>query len=249
MYNCKKENMASNKINKNIKTFDVNEHIGIADNVRTEQSISWYRTAMENLITADILLKNKRISHCVFFMQQCIECIIKGILLENKLVDNVKDFNHSPENAIEQFYEYVESNMIDSCNDIKDKMHNISNFESRLEHMAEISNSFTMEYDESIQDCPPDFTINSDVSNVIGIDISYSKENIYKHIQESIYINKLIYCLAILFNGVQQNTRYPICENGISLPNEKYKYSSKIVNGLSSIIRCFNFIIGKILYK
>lgn len=247
MYNCKKENMASNKINKNIKTFDVNEHIGIADNARTEQSISWYRTAMENLITADILLKNKRISHCVFFMQQCIECIIKGILLENKLVDNVKDFNHSPENAIEQFYEYVESNLIDSCNDIKDKMRNISDFELRLEYMAEISNNCTIEHVKSSQDCPPDFIVNPNVLDMIGIDISSSKEKIYKHIQESMYVDKLIYCFAILFNGVQQNTRYPICENGISLPNEKYKYSSKIVNGLSSIIRCFNFIIGKIL--
>ena len=79
-YVNKNKNMASNKIKKNIKTFDVNEFLGIADNERTDLSILWYQTAIENLITANVLLENKRISHCIFFMQQCIECIIKGIL-------------------------------------------------------------------------------------------------------------------------------------------------------------------------
>lgn len=239
--------MASNKIKKNIKTFDVNEYLGIADNERTEQSILWYRTAMENLITADVLLKNERISHCVFFLQQCIECIIKGILLENKLVNNVKDFNHSPENALEQFYEQFWSNSILFCNEVKTKMRDISNFELRLEYIAKISNSCTIEYVKSTQNCPHDFTIDPNVLDVIGVDISYSKENIYKHIQKRLYVNKLIYCFSILFNGVQQDTRYPINKNGISLPNEKYKKSFKIVNGLSSIIPCFDYILRTIL--
>ena len=53
--------MARNKIKKDIKTIDVNDIFGVADNERTDYTISWYLIAQENLTTAKVLLNNKRI--------------------------------------------------------------------------------------------------------------------------------------------------------------------------------------------
>ena len=64
--------MAKNKIKDNIKTLDVNEIYGVAENKRTEYSIAWYRTALDNLLTARILLMNNRLNHCVFFYSNAL---------------------------------------------------------------------------------------------------------------------------------------------------------------------------------
>ena len=241
--------MARNKIKKDIKTIDVNDIFCVADNERTDYTISWYLIAQENLTTAKVLLNNKRIYHCVFFLQQSIECIIKGILLENKFIDNVKDFNHKPEDAIEQFYIQLDSESIHVCNYIKKEMCSIVDFESRLIQMAKIANSYTIQYTNLIQHCPSEFMIDPSVLPAIGLDAPCKKEVIYNRLQKIHYTNTLIYCFAILFNNVQQNTRYPIKECEKIMPGEKYSNTPKTVNGLNSIIRCFEFIIRTILYE
>lgn len=51
--------MARDKIKKDIKTIDINDTFGVADNERTDYTISWYLIAQENLTTAKVLLNNK----------------------------------------------------------------------------------------------------------------------------------------------------------------------------------------------
>lgn len=240
--------MAKNKIKDNIKTLDVNEIYGVAENKRTEYSIAWYRTALDNLLTARILLMNNRLNHCVFFLQQCIECIIKGILIENKFIDNAKDFNHNPECAIELFYKQTNSISIKYCESIKEELKNIKDFESRLIKIVGITNLFTEEYNLKIKSCPSNFMVNSIALQAIGLKESSSKEDVYRYIEKVKYTNNLIYCIAILFDGVQQNTRYPIEDNGKLLPSEKYLNTISIIEGLNSIIPLFNYILNTILY-
>lgn len=115
--------------------------------------------------------------------------------------------------------------------------------------MAKIANSYTIQYTNLIQHCPSEFMIDSNVLPAIGLDAPCKKEVIYNRLQKIHYTNTLIYCFAILFNNVQQNTRYPIKECEKIMPSEKYSNTPKTVNGLNSIIRCFEFIIRTILYE
>ena len=99
--------MAKRRIKENIETLDVNEVFGVSVNERTETSLAWFSVAKDNVSTAKLLFDNKKYHHCVFFLQQSIECIVKGVLLENKIVDHAEDFSHSPIEALEQFYMQV----------------------------------------------------------------------------------------------------------------------------------------------
>ena len=170
-------------------------------------------------------------------------------MLENKFIENVKDFNHKPEDAIEQFYIQLDSESIHACNYIKNEMCSIVDFESRLIRMAKIANSYTIQYANLIQHCPSEFMVEPNVLPAIGLDAPCKKEIIYKRLQKIHYTNTLIYCFAILFNNVQQNTRYPIKECEKIMPDEKYRNTPNIINGLNSIVRCFDFIIRTILYE
>lgn len=55
-----------------------------------QEAYNWYITADENIKTAEILLNNKRYPHSIFFMQQCVECLIKGIFLEAEIIFTLK---------------------------------------------------------------------------------------------------------------------------------------------------------------
>ena len=72
-----------------------------------QEAYNWYITADENIKTAEILLNNKRYPHSIFFMQQCVECLIKGIFLEAEIIFDPKSISHAPEKAFIQFYEKV----------------------------------------------------------------------------------------------------------------------------------------------
>ena len=238
--------MSKKRIKENVKVIDVNKQIAIIDSERTQDSISWYLTAKEDLLTAEVLLNNQRIAHCVFFLQQSIECIIKGIIIENNLVNNVRDFSHRPEEAFEQFYVQHNSDNIEICSYIKNAMSNISDFESRLIRMADIEKYYTFYYIHSIQNCPVDFEAEPQSLQAMGLKKMCSKEDIYNLVQKRFYVNTLIYLFAILFSPTQQNSRYPIREYDMIVPNEKYINNKKTIEGLFSIIECYNYILNEV---
>ncbi|MBO5843802.1 MAG: HEPN domain-containing protein [Bacteroidales bacterium] len=220
--------MSKNKIKDNIESIDINDKYAITKSERTPESCSWYKVANENLITAKILLDNKRIPHTIFFLQQSIECIIKAILLENKFIDNVKDFNHKPEEAIVQFLKREQSDSVKILDHINEKMSNEKDFVSRLKTMSAIVNTLTTQYD-----------------NIVDLD-----KKIFK---EKEYTKNIIYCFAILFSTTQQNTRYPESTNNnadgnnrLNLPNEIYQETTETLKGLDSIILFFEYILNKV---
>lgn len=220
--------MSKNKIKDNIESIDINDKYAITKSERTPESCSWYEVANENLITAKILLDNKRIPHTIFFLQQSIECIIKAILLENKIINDVKDFNHKPEEAIVQFLEREQSDSVKILDHINEKMSNEKDFVSRLKTMNEIVNKLTRQY-----------------NNIVDL-----YEKIFKEIE---YTNNIIYCFAILFSTTQQNTRYPESANNNTdgnkrwnLPNEMYQETAETLDELNSIMPFFKFILDTV---
>jgi hypothetical protein len=220
--------MSKNKIKDNIEIIDINDKYAITKSERTPESCSWYEVANENLITAEILLDNKRIPHTIFFLQQSIECIIKAILLENKIINDVKDFNHKPEEAILQFLEREQSYSKEILDYIKKKMSYRRDFVSRLKTMNEIVNKLTRQY-----------------NNIVDL-----YEKIFKEIE---YTNNIIYCFAILFSTTQQNTRYPESANNNTddnkrwnLPNEMYQETAETLDELNSIMPFFKFILDTV---
>lgn len=220
--------MSKNKIKDNIEVIDINDKYAITKSERTPESCSWYEVANENLITAEILLDNKRIPHTIFFLQQSIECIIKAILLENKIINDVKDFNHKPEEAILQFLEREQSYSKEILDYIKKKMSYRRDFVSRLKTMNEIVNKLTRQY-----------------NNIVDL-----YEKIFKEIE---YTNNIIYCFAILFSTTQQNTRYPESANNNTddnkrwnLPNEMYQETAETLDELNSIMPFFKFILDTV---
>jgi HEPN domain-containing protein len=220
--------MSKNKIKDNIEIIDINDKYAITNSERSSESCSWYEVANENLITAKILLDNKRIPHTIFFLQQSIECIIKAILLENKIINDVKDFNHKPEEAILQFLEREQSYSKEILDYIKKTMSDRRDFVSRLKTMSAIVNTLTTQYDNIIE----------------------SDEKTIKKIE---YTNNIIYCFAILFRTTQQNTRYPESANNNTdgnkrwnLPNEMYQETAETLDELNSIMPFFKFILDTV---
>ena len=163
-----------------------------------------------------------------FFLQQCIECIIKGILIENKFIDNAKDFNHNPEYAIELFYKQTNSISIKYYESIKEELKNIKDFESRLIKIVGITNLFTEEYNLKIKTCPSNFMVNSIALQAIGLKESSSKEDVYRYIEKVKYTNILIYCIAILIEMQALNVDISIFEQH-SKNREEASLSSKIL--------------------
>lgn len=245
--------MAKRRIKENIETLDVNEVFGVSVNERTETSLAWFSVAKDNVSTAKLLFDNKKYHHCVFFLQQSIECIVKGVLLENKIVDHAEDFSHSPIEALEQFYMQVGAGNTEYCQYIKREMEDKVSFEERITHMADIYNFFMRQYFAAMEvEAPEDFSFDTNCFRNIGLQQEYSRNIVYWHMQTCHYTNIFIFCIAILFSNtkqgkIQQNTRYPMAENGKILPQEKYPGSEKIVNGLSSIMSSFDFILKTIL--
>ena len=245
--------MTKRRINDKIKTFDVNEIFGASVNERTDESLTWFFVAKDNLSTAKLLFENKKYHHCVFFLQQSIECIIKGILIENKIVVNAQDFSHSPVEALEQFYIQVGAGNTEYCQYIRREMEDKVGFEERITHMAYIYNYFMRQYFAALEkEAPEDFSIDTNCYSAIGLPKQCDRNIAYWYVLRCHYTNIFIFCIAILFSNtkqgkIQQNTRYPMEENGKLMPQDKYPETEKIVNGLSTIIPSFDSILKTIL--
>ncbi len=239
------------KIREDIKTCDINDKFGVTESQRTSKSLAWFNTARENLQTANILLSNKRINHCVFFLQQCIECIIKGILIENNIVHNAKDFNHHPEIALEHFFEQNGFVSIEYCKAIKSSLAESDDFEIRLRKMAKIINKFTIEYSKATENIPKDFSIDPSSYAALGLPTYCSDTHAYLTIEKMHYTQNVIYCFAILFGGnqIEQNTRYPMAEEETLLPTQRYCSTPIIIEGLTTCIPLFESILKTILHE
>lgn len=241
-------NRDKRQIKENIKTKDVNEIFGIVEAHRNQYSIAWYLTARNNLQSAKILYYNKRYNHTVFFLQQCIECIVKGILTENDLTDKPKSWGHTPEAAIEAFYKSVEASM-DNFTAINNRMAGLVDFESRMRECATIVNEAYTDAKE-LKDCITKeelYTIEPDIYTHLGLNKSTNKIEAQRRIIDIQFVNILIYVFSKLFNPCQQEARYPEYKNGELILPEKIFSSKSIVDELDTIIKWFDYMFNEIL--
>lgn len=190
-----------------------------------KDAYNWYITADENIKTAEILFNNKRYAHSIFFMQQCVECLIKGIFLETQIVLNPKDISHAPEKTFIQFYEKVEDSLNKkNCEIVVNalKERGIDNFEKKINYFIPVINDATNQYEQNLK-------------------------TPYRTIARFSYVQTVLFCLAKLFEDTQQETRYPIkIANEILLPTNIFN-SDKIKEKGTSLILLIKSIINNIV--
>lgn len=216
--------MEKNKINENIESIDLDDEYATTIPNRNEESICWFKTALYNFRTASILIENKVFAHAVFFMQQCVECLIKGILVENKIVSlqELKKWSHKPEKAIEAFFEKLLSPSIDNIKYIRGKLDVDKNIEEKFKVALDIINKCSAQTTENM---------------------ATNLSKMYVYTNEC--VNLCLFTLAVLLNSSQQNTRYP----GINkrVPMQLYDESSLICKTVPELMKCIKYIICNVI--
>lgn len=208
---------------------NISNEKNIGDNVfilwgNNTDAYNWYLTAKENILTAKILFEKSRYAHAIFFMQQCIECLIKGIFLETGIIVEPKDINHKPEKAFITLYEKIgDTDNKNNCDFINKKLDEgkLISFESKLLFFIKVINNITYQYEK----------------------YAYSS---YSDYAKYSYTQNVLFCLSKLFEGTQQNTRYPINDNNgiiLTLPFNIYN-TSIIKDKIESLISLIEKIIG-----
>lgn len=196
-----------------LSIIEENEYYGIVGGCNKD-AIIWYNIAKNNLNSAKILFDNKQYPHSIFFLQQCVECLIKGIFVECDVVISPHELGHNPEKAFQELYEKMnDETNTENCEFILRKISgNENSFERKLPIISQLVNSATEQYSNNML-------------------ISYAKYS---------YVNTVLFCLAILFKGTEDSSRYPSLGKS---PTDLYstdvikKYLPSILNFIASIIK------------
>lgn len=213
------------KINDKLKEVDIEKQLGIVYGFNYEEAVIWYNIANENLTTSKILLDNHRYAHAVFFMQQSVECFIKGILIHSEILhsDKVKSVSHDIESVLCEFYKKVG----DEYN-----INTIQSIHSKLQVHTSLSDKITM----IIVPCANNIIEQFENAKT---DLTYRVHAIHGYIT-----NMLILLSILLDRNTQQDTRY--YANG-SYPCEKYTESSqldKVMEYLISVNEWIKFLLN-----
>ena len=97
------------QINDRFKEINISNEIVLIKGSRTHYVEAWYKIAEDNLSSAKVLLENKCVNHAVFFIQQSVECIVKGLFLEAGILnaDKIRCINHNPSDAFKKLYKKI----------------------------------------------------------------------------------------------------------------------------------------------
>lgn len=194
------------KINENFNMFEKNEEYGVVYGFNYEEAVIWYNIAAENLITSEILLENGRFAHAAFFMQQSIECFIKGILIHSEVTSssNAKYISHNLQSTICEFYQKVgDERDLKIIENIQNKLLDCKTFSEKITQVIRPSaNNLFEQFQKAITD------------------------HIFSIFTIQTYINNMLILLSLLFDhGTQQDTRY---YSNKSYPFEKYTADSHL---------------------
>lgn len=244
----------SGKINleQNLNEVDVTPDVAAIVGNRTDAVLAWYRVAKDNLSTADLLLDNKHIPHAIFFIQQCVECLVKGTFLECGALneETTRQISHSPDKAYKALYEQINYEIgLYYCREIPRQLNNGKSFEDKLKIGASIANQFTKHYWEDLKNSPfdaPDIPyINS---SAMGLEDGADQLSCHIRYLESMYDENMLLLFSCVFShDVEQNVRYPIINNDkITLPIDNF-YTPIIEDGLKTTIPVLRTILNSIV--
>lgn len=164
-----------------LNIIEENEYYGIIGGCNKE-AIMWYDIAKNNLKSAEILFDKEQYPHSIFFLQQCVECLIKGVFMECDIVAIPRDLGHNPERAFQELYKKMNDSVnSQNCEVVLQAIKGHENsFEAKLPIIATLVNDATDQY------------------STLSLGISkYS------------YVNTVLFCLAVLFRGTEDSSRYP----------------------------------------
>lgn len=208
----------------------------------------WYKVAHENYCTAEILLKNNKIPPCIFYLQQCSECLTKACLLSVYLTNynSLRNISHSPDAAFDFIFEElgdVDNHDLSNCakseifsarlKDVVSKWHTLlSEFLDNDRNALERSKDFEMCKEAEIIYRRPTKEFISALPHFVREDfVKLNNANIYKSHIRQVYIQKSMYLFSKLMRGTEANSRYP--DNKLILP--KYIYTEDLKDDLSDL--------------
>ncbi|GCB35011.1 HEPN domain-containing protein [Bacteroides faecalis] len=219
---------------------------------RTLAVLAWYKVAKENLSSAELLLKNKKVSHAIFFIQQCVECIVKGVFLESGVLNNdtTRQISHSPEDAYKLLYKQLDYSCgIYYCEEIPRQLNKGISFEEKLRISANIANQFTEDYERNLKNASCDANNIADMDPIaLGLPPSATQLQCYLCFLITMYNMNMLLLFSCLFSHkVEQNAGYPqINAQKIVVPSDVFN-TLTIEKGLQTIIPILTKILNDII--
>ena len=240
------------EIEKDLKQVDVTSDIGAIVGNRTTAVLAWYKIAQENLVSAEILLQNRKIPHTIFFIQQCVECLVKGTFLEAGILNESTTIQicHSPEKAYQTLYKHIDYSWgLYYCEEIPRQLNKGSSFEDKLKISASIANQFTTHYWEDYNNAAIDVAkIVYENPTALGLPSNATQLQCHYRYLESMYAENMLLLFSCVFSHkVENDVRYPkVDSNPVILPSDTY--NSKIIEeGLQTIIPVLKSILKSIV--
>lgn len=243
--------MGKFKIDKNLlPSLEVMPNVHIHKTNRTSAVNAWYEAANEDVISARVLLQNNRFSHSVFFIQQSIECCIKGIFLENSIAEphNVKDINHYAFKAFRTYHMKVQDDACLAYSDIVSSyIDKGCTFLEKLEICAKIANVLTTDYNSQIDVEGKILSAHYD-PKALGLDESTSQIDCHKRFSKIYYFQFLLILFSYLFSHtVEMNARYPVFSENNIIERPSTSFDGRLKINLSLLILLIQHIISEII--
>lgn len=234
--------MGNFTINKDIlPSSKVADGLHALNSTRTNYIMSWYEVADENVKSAIILLRNSRISHATFFLQQAIECIIKGLFLENGIASpsDMEDINHYPNKAFRKYYDKVQDIYgVKFCDLFVKAINKGKSFSEKLNISAQVANTLTSDYDENLK-TEGNIIATSYSPEALGLKPTDSQEDCHKRAYKLYYYQYILNLLAYVFNHeIESKARYPqfIDDNHSITPSSMFDIHIKTNLALITIL-------------
>ncbi|MBD5201171.1 MAG: HEPN domain-containing protein [Bacteroidales bacterium] len=205
--------MSKFKIEKDIlPSLEAAKGLNVLTTFRSPYISSWYEVANENIKTANILLENNRICHATFFIQQALECIIKGLFLENGVANtsDLESISHYPNKAIRSYYLKVNDKYgVKFCDKIVNVLNKGQNFYEKIDLAAQIANLITEQYNDNLT-CKERQLAVTYSPKALGLGITATQEECHLRAYKLYYFQYILTILSYVFNhDVESNARYP----------------------------------------
>lgn len=238
-------------IKENLNCVDVSEEVGAISGSRTPTVIAWYKTAKNNLCSAKILFENKQYPHSVFFIQQCVECIVKGIFLESGIVseEKVKDISHNPFKAYKDLYTKINYKQgLYYCDEFQKRLDTVKSFEDKLKVSAKIANQFTTKYTEDIKIAFSSTNLPKyENRQALGLPNHASELACHLTILQYLYTQNILLLLSYTFtHNTEQTARYFTLENTVIMPDTIYS-TPIVIESIETLINLLGAILRDIV--
>ena len=228
------------QINDNLNEINISNEIVLIKGNRMPAVDAWYKIAEDNLFSAMCLLENKHVNHAVFFIQQCVECIVKGVFLESGILnaEKIKCISHNTLDAFKILYKKIGYEQgLEYCRQIPEWLNNKSSFEDKLILGASLANQFIRYFKDYIVEFKSRI-ISSDSSKYKNVMTEY-------YVVEKCFFQNILLLFSCLFtHKVEQEARYFTTKNDlIVLPNDIFS-TNKISEGLPTFIEALKTLIN-----